>query len=116
MWYKTNLNNDYVMLVEGLKTTVNNEVKFTDIEFKDGEFITDFEFRFGTVKADFREVEKPRLYCDMREGLPNGFIFTNHTMVSGNYFDVYVEDHDDWTTITYFKEIKTTEILPRTGC
>lgn len=116
VWYKTNLNNDYVMLVEGLKTTVNNEVKFTDIDFKDGEFITDFEFRFGTVKADFREVEKSRLYCDMREGLPNGFIFTNHTMVSGNYFDVHIEDHDNWTTITYFKEIKTTEILPRTGC
>ncbi len=116
VWYKTNLNDEYVMLVEGLKTTVNNEVKFTDIEFKDGEFITDFEFRFGTVKADFKEVEKPRLYCDMREGLPNGFVFTNHTMVSGDYFDVHIEDHDDWTTITYFKEIETTEVLPRTGC
>ena len=104
------------MLVDGLSTTVNNEVKFTDVELKEGEFITEYEFRFGTVKSGFREIEKPRLYCDMRDGLGNGFVFTNHTMVSGTYFDKYVEDKDDWTTVTYYKEIETTQKLPRTGC
>lgn len=115
VWYKTNLNDEYVMLVDGLNSTVNNEVKFTDIDFKDGEFLTDFEFRFGTVKSGFREVEQPRLYCDMKDNLGNGFIFTNHTMVSGNYEDKYVEDKDDWTTITYYKDIKINEKLPKTG-
>ena len=116
VWYKTNLSDDYIMLKDGLSTLVNNEVKFTDVTLQEGEFITDFEFRFGTVKADFREVEQPRLYCDMLENLPNGFIFVNHTKVSGNYKDIYVEDKDDWTTITYYKEIETTQKLPRTGC
>lgn len=115
VWYKTNLNDDYVMLVDGLNSTINNEVKFTDIEFREGEFITDFEFRFGTVKSGFREIEKPRLYCDMKDNLGNGFVFTNHTMVSGNYGDKYVEDKDDWTTITYYKDIKINEKLPKTG-
>lgn len=115
VWYKTNLNDEYIMLVDGLSTQTNNEVKFTDEELKEGEFITDFEFRFGTVKADFKEVEKPRLYCDMLDNLPNGFIFVNHTKVSGNYKDVYVEDKDDWKTITYYKEIELSEKLPRTG-
>ena len=116
VWYKTNLSDDYIMLKDGLSTLVNNEVKFTDATLQEGEFITDFEFRFGTVKADFREVEQPRLYCDMLDNLPNGFIFVNHTKVSGNYKDIYVEDKDDWTTITYYKEIETTKKLPRTGC
>ena len=116
VWYKTNLSDDYIMLKDGLSTLVNNEVKFTDVTLQEGEFITDFEFRFGTVKADFREVEQPRLYCDMLNNLPNGFIFVNHTKVSGNYKDIYVEDKDDWTTITYYKEIETTQKLPRTGC
>lgn len=115
VWYKTNLNDDYVMLQDGLSSTINNEVKFTDIEFRDGEFVTDFEFRFGTVKSGFREIEKPRLYCDMKDNLGNGFVFTNHTMVSGNYEDKYVEDKDDWTTITYYKDIKINEKLPKTG-
>ena len=57
-------------------------MKFKDATLQEGEFITDFEFRFGTVKADFREVEQPRLYCDMLDNLPNGFIFLNHTKVS----------------------------------
>ena len=116
VWYKTNLSYDYIMLKDGLSTLVNNEVKFTDATLQEGEFITDFEFRFGTVKADFREVEQPRLYCDMLDNLPNGFIFVNHTKVSGNYKDIYVEDKDDWSTITYYKEIETTQKLPRTGC
>ena len=116
VWYKTNLSDDYILLKDGLSTLVNNEVKFTDVTLQEGEFITDFEFRFGTVKADFREVEQPRLYCDMLNNLPNGFIFVNHTKVSGNYKDIYVEDKDDWTTITYYKEIETTQKLPRTGC
>lgn len=115
VWYKTNLSDDYKMLVDGLSTQQNNEVKFTDVELQDGEFITDYEFRFGTVKADFKEVEKPRLYCDMLDNLPNGFIFVNHTKVSGNYKDKYVEDKDDWKTITYYKDIELSEKLPRTG-
>ena len=78
VWYKTNLSDDYIVLKDGLSTLVNNEVKFTDVTLQEGEFITDFEFRFGTVKADFREVEQPRLYCDMLDNLPNGFIFVNH--------------------------------------
>ena len=116
VWYKTNLSDDYIMLKDGLSTLVNNEVKFTDATLKEGEFITDFQFRFGTVKSDFKEVEKPRLYCDMLDNLPNGFIFVNHTKASGNYKDIYVEDKDDWKTITYLKEIETTQKLPRTGC
>ena len=115
VWYKTNLSDDYKMLVDGLSTQQNNEVKFTGVELQDGEFITDYEFRFGTVKADFREVEKPRLYCDMLDNLPNGFVFVNHTKVSGNYKDKYVEDKDDWKTITYYKDIELSEKLPRTG-
>ena len=115
VWYKTNLSDDYIMLVDGLSTLTNNEVKFTDAELKEGEFITDFEFRFGTVKSDFKEIEQPRLYCDMLDNLPNGFIFVNHTKVSGNYKDIYVEDKDDWKTITYYKEIELTDKLPRTG-
>jgi hypothetical protein len=115
VWYKTNLSDDYIMLVDGLSTLTNNEVKFTDAELKEGEFITDFEFRFGTVKSDFKEIEQPRLYCDMLDNLPNGFVFVNHTKVSGNYKDIYVEDKDDWKTITYYKEIELTDKLPRTG-
>ena len=115
IWYKTNKNN-YKMLKDGLSTQTNNEVSFKDVRLKKGEFITEYEFRFGKVKAGFSEIEAPILYCDMLEGLENGFIFTNYTKVSGNYEDKYVEDTDKWTTVTYVKEIEITQKLPKTGC
>lgn len=74
----------------------------------------DYEFRFGTVKIVFQEVESPILYCDMLGNLGDGFVFTNNTKVSGTYFEKYVEDKDKWTTITYYKEIQLDK-LPRTG-
>ncbi len=51
----------------------------------------------------------------MLDNLENGFKFTNYTKVFGNYEDKYVEDTDEWTTVTYFKEIETTQNLPRIG-
>ena len=115
IWYKTN-KNDYKMLVDGLSTQVNNEINFKDANLEDDEYITEYQFRFGTVKVGFSEVEAPILYCDMLDNLENGFVFTNYTKVFGNYEDKYVEDTDEWTTVTYFKEIETTQKLPRTGC
>ena len=50
----------------------------------------------------------------MLDKLPNGFVFTNKTKVSATYFEAYVEDNDEWTTITYKKEIELNKTLPRT--
>lgn len=113
VWYKTN-KNDYKMFVDKLSTQVNNEVSFKNVNLEKDEFITEYEFRFGTVKSGFSEIQQPIVYCDMLEGLKNGFIFTNYTKVYGNYKDKYVEDKDKWTTVTYFKEIQLNQKLPRT--
>ncbi len=114
VWYKTN-KNDYKLLADNLSTQVNNELTFKDLGVEEDEYVTDYEFRFGTVKIGFQEVESPILYCDMLDGLGNGFVFTNNTKVSGNYLERYTEDIDSWTTITYYKDIQL-EKLPRTGC
>lgn len=115
IWYKTN-KNDYKMLIDGLSTNVNNEVDFNTAELEEDEYIIEYEFRFGTVKSGFSEIESPILYCNMLDELPNGFKFTNYTKVFGNYKDKYVEDKDEWKTVVYHKEIETTQKLPRTGC
>ena len=63
IWYKTNLN-DYKMLVDNLNTDTNYEIKFSDAKLQEDEYITEYEFRFGTVKIGFKEVESPILYCN----------------------------------------------------
>lgn len=113
VWYKTNMN-EYKIIRDNLNTDTNYEIDFTNIELQDGEYITDYEFRFGKVDIGFKEVETPRNYCKMLDNLKNGFTFTNTTKVYGTYLDKYTEDEDNWTTIIYNKNIQLTK-LPRTG-
>lgn len=115
VWYKTNTS-DFKLFKEELSTQINNLIDFKEIELEEDEIITEFEFRFGTVKSGFTHIEQPILYCDMLEGLPSQYVFTNYTKISGNYKDKYLEEKDEWTTITYFKELEVKEYeLPRTG-
>ena len=114
MYYKTNKSDEYILFKEDLSTQIIYELNFKELKLDEDEYITDYEFRFGKVKIGFQEIDSPILYCDMLDGLGNGYVFTNKTKVKGNYFEKEVEDNDDWTTITYFKEIKVEEVLPRT--
>ena len=114
VYYKTNKTEEYVLFKEDLSTQTIYELNFKELKLADDEYVTDYEFRFGKVKIGFQEVNSPILYCDILDGLGNGYVFTNKTKVKGNYFEKEVEDNDDWTTITYFKEIKVEEVLPRT--
>ena len=114
VYYKTNKSDEYVLFKEDLSTQTIYELNFKELKLEDDEFVTDYEFRFGKVKIGFQEIDSPILYCDIVDGLGNGYVFTNKTKVKGTYFEKEVEDNDDWTTITYFKEIKIEEVLPRT--
>lgn len=115
VWYKTNLN-DYKLFKDNLDSENIYELDFNNIELKENEYITEFEFRFGTVKPDFHEIEPPIVYVNVLDGLKNGYTFTNNTKVFGNYLEEYVEDYDKWTTIIYNREVKLNKELPKTGC
>jgi len=91
------------MFAEDLSANTNNELDFTTLDLADDEYVTDFEFRFGTVKVDYQEVETPVVYCKVLNGLENGYTFTNTTKVSGSYLEKYVEDNDEWTSVVYKK-------------
>ncbi len=116
VYYKTNKSEKYVLFKENLNTQTIYELNFKELKLDEDEYVTDYEFRFGTVKVGFQELESPILYCDILDGLGNGYVFTNKTKVKGTYFEQEIEDNDDWTTITYFKEIKVEDVLPRTRC
>lgn len=115
VWYKTN-KNDFRMFIDKLDSEKVYELNFKKLELQEDEYITEFEFRFGTVKIDFKEVESPIVYVNVLNNLKNGFTFTNNTRVSGNYLEEEIEDKDEWTTIIYNREVKLNKELPKTGC
>lgn len=114
VWYKTN-KNDFRMFIDKLDSEKVYELDFNKLELQEDEYITEFEFRFGTVKIDFHEIESPIVYVNVLDGLKNGYVFTNNTRVSGDYLEEHIEDKDKWTTIIYNKKVKLTKELPKTG-
>ena len=114
VWYKTN-KEDFKLFKDKLNTQKVYELDFNNLKLQEDEYIIEFEFRFGKVKVDFKEIESPIVFVNMLDNLKNGFTFTNNTKVSGNYLEEYIEDKDNWTTIIYNRELKINEELPKTG-
>lgn len=114
IWYKTN-KNDFRMFIDKLDSERVYELDFNKLELQEDEYITEFEFRFETVKIDFHEIESPIVYVNVLDGLKNGYVFTNNTRVSGDYLEEHIEDKDKWTTIIYNKKVIKGKELPKTG-
>ncbi len=114
VWYKTN-KEDFKLIKDKLDTDIIYELDFNNLELQEDEYIVEFEFRFGTVKSDFHELESPVVYVNVLDNLKNGFTFTNNTRVSGDYLDVHIEDKDKWSTIIYSRKLIKSGELPKTG-
>ena len=114
VYYKTN-KQDFRLFKDKLDTEIVYELDFNNIDLENEEYITEFEFRFGTVKVDFHENESPIVYVNVMDGLKNGYTFVNNTNVSGDYLEEHIEAKDEWKTIIYTKKINLSKELPKTG-
>lgn len=98
--YKTNLNSSYRTLASGLLTTQSYDLdcSASKLGLMSGEYVTDFRFEFGTVKAGFREENRPMILVTVNQGLTNGYRFANRTDVGGKYGDKWFTSDFTWVT------------------
>ena len=75
------------------------------------EYVTQFMCSFGTVPANFRQVEAPQVYCTVVSQLAGGTQFTNQADVGGVYDGQWIMATSRWVTRVY----KPSQPLPRTG-
>lgn len=113
--YITNKNTNWQYLGEEYSTNENYELDFANLELEEGEYVTEYRFLFGQVKAGFQEVEKPSAKVKVNESLANNKIFVNNTYVNGVYEETKVEDKDEVHTIVYTPEEPKDKELPKTG-
>ncbi len=111
--YKTNLNSSYRTLASGLLTTQSYDLdcSASKLGLMSGEYVTDFRFEFGTVKAGFREESRPMILVTVNQGLTNGYRFANRTDVGGKYGDKWFTSDFTWVTQVIAPPIK----YPTTG-
>lgn len=111
--YKTNLNSSYRDLATGLLTTQSYDLdcSASRLGLASNEYITDFRFEFGTVKAGFREENRPMILVTVLPNLVNGYRFANRTDVGGKYNDKWFTSDYTWVTQVIAPPIK----YPTTG-
>lgn len=111
--YKTNLHN-YRMLADNLSTMKNYSLDASPaaLGLASNEYVTDFMFVFGTVKAGFAQVDAPYILCWTNSWLNNGYQFANRTDVGGLHGGQWIMATDRWVTTVYKPGVTT---LPKTG-
>ena len=75
------------------------------------EYVTEFMVSFGVVPANFRQVEAPKVYCNVVSWLTGGTQFTNQADAGGVYDGQWIMATTRWVTRVY----KPSKPLPRTG-
>lgn len=111
--YKTNLNPNYRTMYDNLSTQQNYVLDASPaaLGLASNEVITEFMVVFGSVPANFRQVEAPQVYCNVVSWLTGGTQFVNQADTGGVYNGQWIMATSRWVTKVY----KPAEPLPRTG-
>jgi len=104
---------DTIVIADNLSTMQNNVIDCAGVNLglARDEYITNFTFVFGTVKAGFCQVMQPQIYVVVSNNLMNGYQFANRADIGGKYGSEWVISNSTWRTIIYAPPVK----LPRTG-
>lgn len=111
--FKTNLNGEYRTMYDNLSTQQNYVLDASPaaLGLASNEYVTEFMVSFGVVPANFRQVEAPKVYCNVVSWLTGGAQFTNQADVGGVYNGQWIMATSRWVTRVY----KPSQPLPRTG-
>ena len=112
--YKTNLSGDtWRVLADNLSTQQLYVLDASPaaLGLASNEYVTQFMVSFGVVPANFRQVEAPRVYCNVVSWATGGSQFTNQADTGGVYDGQWIMATSRWVTKVY----KPSNPLPRTG-
>ena len=112
--YQTNLSGGtWRTMYDNLSTQQNYTLDASPaaLGLASNEYVTQFMVSFGVVPANFRQVEAPRVYCNVVSWLTGGTQFVNQADVGGVYNEQWIMATSRWVTKVY----KPSAPLPRTG-
>ena len=112
--YRTNLSGGtWRTLADNLSTSKNYVLDASPaaLGLAANEYVTEFMAAFGTVPANFRQVEAPRVDCKALAKLTGGTQFVNTSDAGGVYNGQWIMATSRWVTRVY----APSKPLPRTG-
>ena len=98
LWYQTNQNGEYRLWREAVSADMNLHLLTADLNLKEGEEVTAFQYRFGTVEKDFTEIEKPEYLVQVKTGRTDGEELLNHIELTGEKLGITYTAEDETIT------------------
>lgn len=99
IWYQTNQNETYRLWKDQIPADTEQRLLTEELGLEEGEAVTAFQYRFGTVKKDFTELEKPEYLVEVKAGLTDGEEIRNQIEVTGEKFEITYTAEDETVTI-----------------
>ena len=98
IWYQTNQNREYRLWRNDIQADTNTHLTVSDLNLAEGEEVTAFQYRFGTVNKGFTELEKPEYLVQVKTGLSDGEGIVNRIELTGDKLGITYSEEDETTT------------------
>ena len=107
LYYKTNMKDEYVLLLEDVSSKIDEEVDFSK-ELASDEYITNIKIDFGTVDIGFKTENESIIKAKVNSNVKRDDVFENKVLLTSDYKGFTLSKPSSWKTTIY-------EILPLTG-
>ena len=98
LWYQTSQNSEYRLWKSDIPADENTELPVSELNLADGEEVTAFQYRFGTVNKGFTELQKPEYLVQVKTGLADGEEIVNRIELAGDKLGVSYLVEDETVT------------------
>lgn len=112
VYYRTNKNNEYILLEEELSSTVNNLIEFDKIKLEEDDEIAEIRIDFSTIPVGFESIDDMKIITKTKNGLENEKI-ANYNIFEGEYQKLKISEDNESTIQVY--NVQKSEKLPKTG-
>ena len=112
VYYRTNKNNEYILLEEELSSTVNNLIEFDKIKLEEDDEIAEIRIDFSTIPVGFESIDDMKIITKTKNGSENEKI-ANYNIFEGEYQKLKISEDNESTIQVY--NVQKSEKLPKTG-
>lgn len=106
IWFKTNYDSEWRAWKTGIQSNEAQELKVADMGLGEDEYVTQFQYRFGTVPPFFEVDENPYYDVVVNRDVDMNTVLVNHIKLTGNKFGKYLTSEDETETRLLYGKIR----------
>jgi len=106
IWFKTNYDSEWRAWKTGIQSNEAQELKVADMGLGEDEYVTQFQYRFGTVPPYFEVDENPYYDVVVDRDVDLNTVLVNHIKLTGNKFGKYLTSEDETETRLLYGKIR----------